>query len=328
MAEPFPPLEPYASGLLDVGDGQQLYWETSGNPAGKPAVWVHGGPGSSGARGSRRMFDPEVYRIVLFDQRGCGESRPHASDPTVSLEHNTTEHLIEDLERLRKHLGIEQWLLYGGSWGSTLLLAYAEGYPERVSEIIIVDVTMTRPLEIDWLYRGVGRIFPEAWDRFRDALPEPDRAGNLVAAYDRLINNSATDAQTRIELAQAWCAWEDAVIAHEAQGHPGQYSGKADDAMMAFVRICAHYFAHNAWLEDAQLLRDAHRLAGIPGVLIHGRLDLGSPLITAWELAKAWPDAELKVIENAGHTGSPATRDAILAATERFGRNSTAGSAR
>ncbi|MER7514072.1 prolyl aminopeptidase [Streptomyces lavendulae] len=318
MTPQFPPVEPYAHGLLDVGDGNRIYWETSGDPDGKPALCVHGGPGGGGRRGGRSLFDPAVYRIVLFDQRGCGESRPHASDPAVSLDHNTTEHLIADMERLREHLGIERWLLYGGSWGSTLILAYAERYPERVSEIVIAGVTTTRPEETDWLYHGVGRLLPGPWEAFRDALPEADRGGNLVAAYNRLINS--TDEAVRIKAARDWCAWEDAVIAHEALGTPGAYSGKPDDALMAFVRICAHYFANDAWLDDGQLLRDAGRLAGIPAVLIHGRLDLASPLNTAWELARAWPDAELKVLDDSGHTGSPAMRNAILEATERFGR--------
>ncbi|MER7183223.1 prolyl aminopeptidase [Streptomyces hyaluromycini] len=317
MPEEFPPVEPYARGLLDVGDGQRIYWETSGNPGGKAALCVHGGPGSGGRRGSRRLFDPEVYRVVLFDQRGCGESRPHASDPSVGLAHNTTGHLIADMERLREHLGIDRWLLYGGSWGSTLILAYAERHPERVSEIVISGVTMTRPEETDWLYHGVGRLLPGPWEAFRDALPPADRDGSLVAAYNRLLNSP--DAAVRVAAARAWCTWEDAVIAHEVLGSPGAYSDRPDDALMAFVRICAHYFAHDAWLEDGQLLRDAHRLAGIPGVLIHGRLDIGSPLKTAWELAKVWPDAELKVIDDSGHTGSPTLRRTVLAAIARFG---------
>ncbi|GAA1530887.1 prolyl aminopeptidase [Streptomyces albidochromogenes] len=319
MARPYPPVEPYAHGLLDVGDGHRIYWETTGNPGGKAALCVHGGPGSGGGRGSRGLFDPEVYRIVLFDQRGCGESRPHASDPAVSLDHNTTEHLIADMERLREHLGVERWLLYGGSWGSTLILAYAERHPARVSEIVIAGVTMTRPEETDWLYRGVGRLLPGPWEAFRDALPAADRGGDLVAAYHRLMNSP--DEAVRSKAARDWCAWEDAVIAHEALGKPGAYSDKPDDALLAFVRICTHYFANDAWLEDGQLLRDAGRLAGIPAVLIHGRLDLGSPLKTAWELSKAWPGAELQVIDDSGHTGSRTMRDAILEAIERFGRD-------
>jgi proline iminopeptidase len=316
VVQPFPPIEPFAHGLLDVGDDNQIYWESSGNPHGKPALCVHGGPGSGGSRGSRRTFNPEIYRIVLFDQRGCGESRPHASDPSVSLEHNTTEHLIADMERLREHLCIERWLLFGGSWGSTLILAYAERYPERVSEIVITGVTMTRPEETDWLYHGVGRLLPDAWEAFRDGLPEADRGGNLVAAYNRLL--TSPDEAVGMKAARDWCAWEDAVIAHETLGRPGAYSDKPDDALMAMVRICAHYFANDAWLEDGQLLGDAHRLSGIPAVLVHGRLYLGSPLKTAWELAKVWPDAELKIIDDSGHTGSPAMHDAILEAIARF----------
>ncbi len=319
MAQAFPPIEPYAHGLLEVGDGNRIYWETSGNSEGKAALCVHGGPGSWARPSRRTLFDPEVYRIVQFDQRGCGRSLPHASDPAISLEHNTTEHLIADMERLREHLGVDRWLLYGGSWGSTLILAYAERYPERVSEIIIVGVTMTRPEETDWLYHGVGRLIPGPWEAFRDALPAADRGGNLVAAYDRLLNGP--DEAVRVKAARDWATWEDAVIAHEVLGHPGSYSDRPDDALMAFVRICAHYFANDAWLEDGQLLRDAHRLTGIPGVLIHGRLDLGSPLKTAWELARAWPDAELQVIDDSGHTGSPAMREATLEAVARFGKN-------
>ncbi|MEO3751164.1 prolyl aminopeptidase [Streptomyces sp. B6B3] len=321
MSKPFPPVKPYAHGLLDVGDGgadvNRIYWETSGNPDGKPALCVHGGPGSGGRRGARTVFDPATYRIILFDQRGCGESRPHAGDPAVSLEHNTTQHLVADMERLREHLGVERWLLYGGSWGSTLILAYAERYPERVSEIVITGVTMTRPEEIDWLYGGVGRFLPGAWEAFRDALPPGDRGGDLVAAYARLVNDP--DPAVRSRAARDWCTWEDAVIAHEALGHPGAYSDRPSDALMAFVRICTHYFAHRAWLEDGQLLRDADRLAGIPGVLFHGALDLGSPLVTGWELARAWPDAELRVIRDAGHIGSPAMLKAILQTLDRFG---------
>ncbi|MEV6320257.1 prolyl aminopeptidase [Nocardia sp. NPDC051787] len=316
--QPFPDLDPYAHGLLDVGDGQRIYWETSGNPTGKPALVVHGGPGGGGRRGARKSFDPQVYRIVLFDQRGCGESLPNASDPAVDMAHNTTDHLIADMERLREHLGVDRWLLYGGSWGSTLILAYSQRYPERVSEIVLVAVTMTRPEEIDWLYRGVARLLPEQWDTFRAGVPLAERDGDLVEAYRKLMESPG--AATRELAARRWCAWEDAVIAHENLGTPGQYSAKPDAAQLAFVRICTHYFANAAWLEDGQLLRDAHRLAGIPGVLIHGRLDLSGPLYTAWQLAQAWPDAELQVIENSGHTGSPAMRTAILCAIDRFAR--------
>jgi proline iminopeptidase len=302
--------------MLDVGDSNHVYWETCGNPDGRAALVVHGGPGSGCGPGSRRQFDPEHYRVVLFDQRGCGRSTPHASDPTVAMSVNTTEHLLADMERLREHLGIERWLLYGGSWGSTLILAYAERHPERVSEIIIPSVTTTRRSEIDWLYRGVGRFFPDAWERFRDGVPEAERDGDLLAAYGRLMANP--DPGVRAKAARDWLAWEDAVISLEVNGMPGQYSERPDDAKLAFVRICAHYFSHGAWLEEGQLLRDAHRLKGIPGALVHGRLDMGGPPVTAWELAKAWPDAELVIVDDSGHTGSDAFRDALMRAIDRF----------
>ncbi|RDI63495.1 prolyl aminopeptidase [Nocardia pseudobrasiliensis] len=316
--EPFPPIEPYDRGLLDVGDGQRIYWEVAGNPAGKPAVVVHGGPGGGGKRGMRRNFDPAVYRVVMFDQRGCGQSLPHAGDASVSLAANTTEHLIADMERLREHLGIERWLLMGGSWGSTLSLAYAQRFPERVSEIVLIGVTTTTAAEIDWLYRGVGLLVPDAWEEFRAGVPEAQRDGDLVAAYARLVNDA--DPVVREAAARGWCRWEDAVIAHESSGTPGQYSAKPDADMMAFVRICTHYFAHRGWLWEGQLLAGASVLADIPGTLIHGRLDLSGPLRTAWDLAKAWPAARLRIIEDSGHTGSPAMLEAILGAVESYGR--------
>ena len=272
---------------------------------------MHGGPGSGCGTGSRRFFDPERYRIVLFDQRGCGRSTPHASDPAVDMSANTTHHLIADMERLREHLGIERWLLFGGSWGSTLILAYAERHPERVSEIVILGVTMTRRSEIDWLYRGVGRFFPEEWDRFRRGVPEADRDGDLVAAYARLLESP--DADVRARATSDWIAWEDAVISLEPSGSPGAYSDRPPDAALAFARICTHYFSHGAWLEEGELLAHAGRLAGIPGVLLHGRLDLGSPLDTAWELAQAWPGSELVVVDDSGHTGSDTMRELALA---------------
>jgi proline iminopeptidase len=302
MAELYPPIEPYAIGRLDVGDENLVYWEACGDPAGKPALVVHGGPGSGCTPRHREYFDPERYRVILFDQRGCGRSTPSASNPATDMRHNTTEHLLGDMERLREHLGVERWLLSGASWGSTLLLAYAERHPERVSEIVISGVTTTGRSGIDWLYRGVGRFFPEEWERFRAGVPPADRDGDLVAAYARLMENA--DPAVRARAAEDWCAWEDAVISLEPNGKPNAYSDRPPDALLAFVRIAAHYFSHGAWLEEGQLLRDAGRLAGIPGVLLHGRLDLGSPLDTAWALARAWPDAELVVVDDSGHTGS------------------------
>ncbi|MDP9793998.1 proline iminopeptidase [Catenuloplanes nepalensis] len=332
----YPPIEPYASGMLDVGDGNHVYWEACGNPEGKPALVVHGGPGSGAGEGWRRPFDPERYRVVLFDQRGCGRSTPHAADPGTDMRHNTTAHLVADMERLREHLGIERWLLHGGSWGSTLALAYAQAHPERVSEIVIAAVTTTRRSEIDWLYRGVGRFYPEQWERFRDAAGDGDvvTGGDVVAgadvvagggvaggddvvgAYARLMEHP--DAGVRERATLDWCAWEDAVLSGEPGDAKNIYSERPPADRIAFVRICAHYFAHGAWLEEGQLIRDAGRLAGIPGVLIHGRLDLGGPLHTAWELHKAWPGVELQIVENAGHVGSAEARGRVMDALDRF----------
>ena len=322
---------PYDQGLLDVGDGNLVHWEVSGNPAGRPALVVHGGPGSGSSPHNRRYFDPAVYRVVLFDQRGCGRSTPHASDPAADMSVNTTAHLVADMERLREHLGIDRWLLYGGSWGSTLILAYAEAYPERVTEIVIASVTTTRRSEIAWLYEGAGRFFPEAHDRFRagaDGAEGPVRAQgpvgaedlagaeDLVRAYAALMNHP--DRAVREKAAADWCTWEDAVLSMEGMGTP--YTDRVDDTRLGFVRICSHYFAHGAWLPEGALIRDAHRLSGIPGVLIHGRLDMAGPPTTAWELARAWPDAELHVIEDAGHLGGEQTRDLILTAMDRFAK--------
>jgi proline iminopeptidase len=315
---PYPATEPHERGLLDVGDGNLVYWEARGNPAGKPALVVHGGPGSSCEGSTGRSFDPKRYRILLFDQRGCGRSTPHASLPSTDMSVNTTEHLLADMERLREHVAIEGWLLHGGSWGSTLILAYAERHPERVSAIVIPSVTTSRRSEIDWLYRGVGRFFPEEWERFRHGVPEAERDGDLLAAYARLMEHP--DADVRAKAASDWLAWEDAVISQEPHGTPNMYSDRPPAAQLAFVRICAHYFSHAAWLEEGVLLREAHRLAGIPGVLIHGRLDLGSPLTTAWELARAWPDATLHVVDDSGHTGSDTMSREIRAALDRFAR--------
>ncbi|ACZ91497.1 prolyl aminopeptidase [Streptosporangium roseum] len=316
MTASYPPIEPYDHGMLDTGDGNLVYWEVCGNPDGKPALVVHGGPGGGCRASHRSSFDPERYRIVLFDQRNCGRSTPHASDPAADMSLNTTEHLLTDMERLREHLGINRWLLHGGSWGSTLILAYAERHPERVTEIVIPAVTMTRRSEIDWLYRGVGRFFPEEWERFRDGVPEADRDGDIVAAYARLMEHP--DAEVREKAAIDWVTWEDVVVSMEPNGKPNPYSDRPSADLLALVRICAHYFAHGAWLEEGILLREAGRLAGIPGVLIHGRLDLSGPADTAWELARAWPGAELIIVDDSGHTGSDTMRTQVLGAIDRF----------
>lgn len=313
--EPFPPTEPHQQGMLDVGDGQQIYWEVCGNPRGKPALFLHGGPGSGCSVGSRRLFDPAQYRIVIFDQRNCGRSTPSAADPATVLDRNTTPLLIDDIERLRQHLGVDKWVLFGGSWGVTLGLAYAEQHPQHVAAAIFASVTMTRPADVHWLYHEVGRYFPQEWERFRRGVPEGERNGDLVAAYDRLLNGP-TDLPTRQRAAQAWCDWEAAVLSLE----PGYIYPKrfADPAFrLSFARIVTHCFSHAAWLADGQLLRNAHRLAGIPAVLVHGRLDLGSPADTACQLAQAWPDAELHLI-GTGHGGGEAMDRRVRAAVLRF----------
>ena len=246
---------------------------------------------------------------------------PHAADATVDLSTNTTLHLIADIELLREHLGVDRWLVWGGSWGATLALAYAERHPRRVAEVVLASVTMTRPLDIHWLYHGVGRFFPEEWQRFRHGVPAAERDGDLVAAYYRLLNNP--DPAVREKAARDWCDWEDAVVSLEPDY---QRNPRYDDPRfrMAFARIVTHYFHHSAWLEDGILLRNANRLAGIPGVLVHGRLDLGGPTVTAWELAHAWPDAELELV-GTGHTGSDEMTERLVAATDRFANSARRG---
>ncbi|WP_194899389.1 prolyl aminopeptidase [Catenulispora pinisilvae] len=319
MSISYPPMGPYATGYLDVGDGNQIYYEELGNPDGKPAVNLHGGPGAGSMVGPTKAWNPEKWRVIRFDQRGCGRSTPHASDPATDMSVNTTHHLVRDIELLREHLGIEKWLVKGGSWGASLALVYAQAHPERVTEMIIPAVTSTRPEETDWLYHGVRRIFPEAWDRFRNHVPEGERDGNLVQAYSRLMENP--DRAVREAAANEWIRWEDAVISLESNGKPGAYEENfVDDDRLAFVRICSHYFGNDAWLEPGQTLRDMHKLHGIPAVLVHGRHDLGSPVYTAWELAQAWPDAKLIVVEDSGHTGSEAMGQALNEATEEFSK--------
>ncbi|NJQ15331.1 prolyl aminopeptidase [Streptomyces bohaiensis] len=322
--DPHPPYEPYhphQAGHLDVGDGQRVHWAVAGNPDGHPALVVHGGPGSGSSTGALRRFDPDRYRVVLLDQRGCGRSTPHASDPATDLRHNTTDHLVADMEAVRAHLGIDRWLLYGGSWGSTLLLAYAQRFPSRVSAIVVHSVTTTRRSEIDWLYRGVGRFLPEAWERFVAASGTAPGAGGIsdvLRGYAELTSDP--DQAVRDRATAAWCAWEDAVLSLELAEAPAvaHFAGRPDAARRATVRICAHYFAAGAWLEEGALLRDAPLLTGIPGVLIHGRHDMGGPPRTAWELARRWPDARLTIVEDAGHLGNARSGGLVTAALDRF----------
>jgi len=325
MVELYPTIEPYDQGLLDVGDANLIYWETSGNPEGKPAVLVHGGPGQGTSPNMRRMFDPQRYRIVLFDQRGCGRSTPHASDPATDMSVNTTDHLVSDMERLREHLTIDRWLLTGGSWGTTLALVYAERHPDRVSEIMLSAISTTRRSEIDWLYRGAGRFFPEEWERFRRGA-RIDRDEDIVPAYARLMEDP--DPRFRNRAAITWRRWEDVVLSLEPNSTPPARADQPDNATqdnatpdndtLAFVRICAHYYANAGWLQENAVIDGASALAAIPGVLIHGRLDLSCPAVTAWELARAWPGAELLIDDHSGHRGSDTKRRWMLATLDRF----------
>jgi proline iminopeptidase len=316
MARLFPEIEPYEHGMLDAGDGQLVYWEVCGNPDGKPAVVLHGGPGSGCSTDVRRYFDPGAYRIVLFDQRGCGRSRPHASEPDADLSTNTNAHLLADMERLRARLGIDRWLLFGASWGSVLALAYAERFPERVSELVLAGVGTGRRSETDLLTRGLGPLFPEAWARFRDGVPEADRDGDLAAAYARLLFDP--DPTVRAKASRDWCDWEDALLP-TSPGPDPRFDPPA--FRLAFARLVTHYWSHGSWLEEGILLREAGRLAGIPGVVIQGRLDLSNLSGTPWELAGAWPDCELVMIDDSGHEGNAAMTAARVAATDRFARS-------
>jgi proline iminopeptidase len=314
---PYPEAEPFESGLLDVGEGNLVYWELCGNPQGKPAVVFHGGPGSGCSPWFRTLFDPSAYRAVLFDQRNCGRSRPHASDSSTDLRANTTEHLIADAEVLRRHLGIERWLVLGGSWGSTLGLAYSETHPERVTEIVLCAITTGRHTEFDWLFRGgLARFFPEQWERLVAALPAGEQEGDVVAAYHHALTDPDPDACRRA--AEAWCLWESAT-----PDWPPSDGGLAErftdpDYALAFARIATHYVMHNAWLEDGILLRNADRLRDIQGTLIHGRFDFQAPLENAYALSRAWPEAKLVVIDDAGHVPTGAVAQELARATDGF----------
>jgi proline iminopeptidase len=299
--------------MLDVGDGHSMYYECHGDPSGKPVVVLHGGPGSGTTPDFCFMFDLDRYHVVLYDQRNCGRSTPHASQPDVDVSTNTTHDLVADIERLRSHLGLDQWMVWGGSWGTTLGLAYAETHPERVTDVILVNVGNTTRREVEWITHDMGRIFPEQWQRFRDVAGTDH---DIAAAYARLLFDD--DPAVRDRAAQAWCDWEDTHVATYA-GH--QHDARYDDPRfrLCFARIVTHYWSNAAFLEDGQLLRDAPKLAGIPGVLINGRLDISGPPDIAWKLAQRWPDAELVLTDNAGHgAAQPTTFAAIVAATARF----------
>ena len=311
----YPVTEPFDRGMLDVGDGQHIYWEVAGTRDGKPAVILHGGPGSGMSTGMRKMFDPERYLIVQFDQRQCGRSTPHASEPEVDLSANTTAHLIADIEQLRSHVGVDRWLVWGGSWGTSLGLAYAEAHPSRVTEMILASVVSTSHAEVEWVTRAMGRVFPQEWEQFRAVVAPEDRDGNLAAAYARLLQNP--DPAVHEPAALAWCTWEDTHVATFA-GH--QPSPRYDDAKfrLCFARLVTHYWSNAAFIEDDALFLNASRLAGIPVLMVHGRLDISGPVDIPWRLAKVVPDAELVVLHDEGHGGGDAMFDVVVAATDRL----------
>jgi proline iminopeptidase len=307
----YPEIEPYESGMLDVGDGHSLYWERVGTPGAKSAVFLHGGPGGGCSPSHRRLFDPARYDVLLFDQRGCGRSTPHAS-----LEANTTWHLVADIERLREMAGVESWLVFGGSWGSTLALAYAETHPERTSEIVLRGIFTLRRFELEWYYQyGASLLFPEKWERFQAPIPEAEH-GDMIAAYRRRLVGE--DRAAQIEAALAWSRWEGETLTLL----PDPATSEAfydDDFAIAFARIENHYFVHAGWMEEGQLIRDAGRIRHIPGVIIQGRYDMATPPVTAWDLHKAWPEAEFHLVEAAGHVYSePGILDRLIAATDGF----------
>ena len=309
----YPPVEPYECGMLDVGDGHQVYWEVSGNPDGKPAVFLHGGPGGGTYPQHRQLFDPERYRIVLFDQRGCGRSTPNAR-----LEANTTWHLVADMEKLRQMLEIEKWLVLGGSWGSTLGLAYAETHTERVSELILRGIFTLRAGEIHWYYQhGASLLFPDKWERFVELIP-PEERGNLLEAYHKRLTGN--DRQAQIEAARAWSLWEGETITLLPDQSLTEQHG-SDEFALAFARIENHYFINHGFMAEGQLLRNAGRLRDIPGTIIQGRYDAATPADTAWALHRAWPEAEFYLIPDAGHAyNEPGIMHRTIAATDKYAR--------
>lgn len=318
LREMFPSIEPYTIGMLPVGDGHEIYFEECGNPKGQPVVFLHGGPGGGCTPDHRRYHDPEKYRIILFDQRGCGRSTPHASAPDADLATNTTWHLVADIERLREHLGIDAWQVFGGSWGSTLALAYAQTHTARVTALVLRGIFTLRKSEIDWFYQsGASNLFPDMWEDYLAPIPEADR-GDIVAAYNRRLFDA--DPAVHVPAGVAWTVWENATI----RLIPDQSSiedARADESSaVAFARIENHYFSNGGWMDDGQLIRDAReKLAGIPGVIVQGRYDTCTPAVTAWDLHRAWPEAEFEMIGDAGHASSePGIVDALVRATERF----------
>lgn len=309
----YPAIVPYNTHRLDVEAPHSLYIEECGNPDGMPAIFLHGGPGGGCRESDRCFFDPEVYRIVLFDQRGCGRSEPHAS-----LEHNDSQRLVADMEAIRHHLGIDRWLVFGGSWGATLALLYAEAYPDRVTALVLRGIFLCRERDIRWFYQdGASRIFPDYWRDFVSVVPEQERH-DLVAAFHRRLTGD-NDLE-RMAAAKAWSSWEGRCATLDPRPGVVERFGSPHFAL-AFARIEAHYFAHNAFIEPDQILAQADRLADIPGVIVHGRYDIICPVEQAFALAQAWPGAELEIIRDAGHSaGEPGTVDALVRATDQMAR--------
>ena len=308
----YPPIEPYEIGTLAVSGGHEIYYEVSGNPNGKPAVFVHGGPGGGTDPKHRSFFDPAAYRIVLFDQRGCGKSRPHAS-----LEQNTTWALVADMELLRETLGVAKWLVFGGSWGSTLALAYAQAHPDRVTELVLRGIFLLRKREIDWFYQyGTSQLFPDAWEDYLAVIPAAER-GDLVGAYYKRLTSA--DAAERLAAAKAWSLWEGRTSCLQPNADLIAKS-EEDEFALAFARIECHYFVNRGFLEaDDQLLANVHRIRHIPAVIVQGRYDVVCPIDSAWALHRAWPEADLRIVGDAGHAAlEPGNLHELVTATNRF----------
>jgi proline iminopeptidase len=307
----YPPLECNRSGMLDVGDGHHLYYEESGNSRGKPVVFLHGGPGGGCNTNMRRFFNPDDYRIVLFDQRGSGRSTPHAS-----LENNTTWHLVGDIEILRAALNIDRWQVFGGSWGSTLALAYAETHPERVSELVLRGIFLLQQKEMDWLYRfGTSELFPELWQKFIKPIPKSERHDLLTAYHKRVTGD---DPVLRLQAAKAWSSFEGSTITLLPDKAIADFF-EADDIALAMARIETHYFVNKGFMEEGQLLRDIDRIRRIPAIIVHGRYDVLCPAGTAWTLSQAWPEAQLRIVPDAGHSAfEPGNVHELVMATDTF----------
>lgn len=309
----YPELQPYQTGMLDVGDGHRLYWELSGNPDGKPVVFLHGGPGGGSSPEHRRQFNPDRYKILVFDQRGCGRSTPYAS-----LEHNTTWDLVEDIEKLRTEVSkVDKWQVFGGSWGSTLALAYAEKYPERTTELVLRGIFLFDQYEIDWMYKegGASQVYPDKFEEFLALIPPAER-GNLIEAYRRRLTSG--DEREQLRAAKAWSKWEGDIVTLLPSPETIEHFTSPEVAV-AVSRIENHYMANRGWLEEGQLLEGAKKLKGIPGVIVQGRHDTCTPPVAAWRLKEAWPEVELNLIPDGGHLFSePGNLDALVRATDKF----------